>query len=588
MSESQPGRQFRQAFSRPTVRSLAGPRSFERGLLYAENGRVTKLNVTDSRVEATVRGSSSYRVRLWIEDEEPAYECTCPMGDSGAFCKHLVAAALVATGRADAPGPESDPPIDLRTHLSGLDRERLVDLLLERAKEDDLFDARLRMEAARAVAGPTATAAFRQAIDQAFVTDDFVDYREMYDYTSNVHAVVDTLRELLDNGHADAVVELTEHALDRAEDALGFVDDSDGYMRGIAEDLQALHLDACLATRPDAVELARRLFDRERHAGDLDTFYGAAARYGDVLGEAGLAEYRRLAQAEWDALPPLAPGDERSFDHERFRITQIMETLAEVTGDIEAVVAVLARDQSSAYQFLRIAEVYREANRYDDALSWLEKGFTEFGADDARLVDALAQEYHRAGRGADAVALCWQVYEPQPSPGGYRRLRENASTAGLWGQWREQALAALRRQVEARIEAAARPSRQQTWAARYGPRADASDLVEVFLFEGDVEQAWAEAQGGGCSNRWWAELARLREADHPEDAIPIWQREVERAIDTKKNPGYQEAVELMARVRRLMTAAGRPDSFAPYAAQVRATHKPKRNLMKLLDKRGWI
>jgi hypothetical protein len=43
----------------------------------------------------------------------------------------------------------------------------------------------------------------------------------------------------------------------------------------------------------------------------------------------------------------------------------------------------------------------------------------------------------------------------------------------------------------------------------------------------------------------------------------------------------------MDHVRILLTNAGRPDDFGPYAAGVRTAHKPKRNLMKLLDQRGW-
>jgi uncharacterized Zn finger protein len=586
VSDSEPNREFRRTFSQQAVASFAGRRFYERGVLYAENGRVRKLRAEASSVEATVRGSSSYRVRLWVDDEEPAYECSCPMGEKGAFCKHMVAVALVAAGRTPAP-PDEEPPVDLRQYLSGLDQDKLVDLLLERAKDDELFEARLRMDAARAKSGPISTSVFRQAIDQAFVMHDYVDYRDMYDYASNVHAVVDTLRDLLADGHAEAVIDLTEHALDRAEDAVGYVDDSDGYLGGIAEDLQSLHLEACEAARPDPLELARRLFDRERHAGDLEMFSGAACTYADVLGDPGLAEYRRLAQAEWDALPPLAPADERTFDHDRYRITRIMEALADVTGDADAVVAVLARDQSSAYQFIRIAEVYREGGRNYDALAWLEKGLDAFGASDARLVEALAEDYHRAGRGADAVELCWRAYEPEPSPAGYRRLCENATKAGVWDGWRDRTLTALRASVEARIADAAKPPSRRTGARYYGPPADASYLVEVFLYEGDVEQAWAEAQASGCSDRWWTELARLRQEEHPGDAIPIWQAQAERAIQAKNNAGYQEAVELMARVNRLMAKAGQQEAFPLYAAQVRVAHKPKRNLMKLFDQRGW-
>ena len=40
-------------------------------------------------------------------------------------------------------------------------------------------------------------------------------------------------------------------------------------------------------------------------------------------------------------------------------------------------------------------------------------------------------------------------------------------------------------------------------------------------------------------------------------------------------------------VRNLLANAGRPEDFPPYAAGVRTAHKPKRNLMKLLDQREW-
>jgi uncharacterized Zn finger protein len=43
----------------------------------------------------------------------------------------------------------------------------------------------------------------------------------------------------------------------------------------------------------------------------------------------------------------------------------------------------------------------------------------------------------------------------------------------------------------------------------------------------------------------------------------------------------------MDRVRRLMIAIGMPEAFPPYVAEIRRTHKRKRNLMTLLDQRGW-
>ncbi len=96
--------------------------------------------------------------------------------------------------------------------------------------------------------------------------------------------------------------------------------------------------------------------------------------------------------------------------------------------------------------------------------------------------------------------------------------------------------------------------------------------------------------GGGrrrrVPHRVWMRLA-IRKDTHPDDALPIFQREVEHLIQTKNNRGYADAVQLMGQVRELLESAGRPDEFASYVTAVRAAHKPKRNLMKLLDAMSW-
>ena len=43
----------------------------------------------------------------------------------------------------------------------------------------------------------------------------------------------------------------------------------------------------------------------------------------------------------------------------------------------------------------------------------------------------------------------------------------------------------------------------------------------------------------------------------------------------------------MARVERLAAAAEVPERFEAIVEVARTTHKPKRNLQKLLDERGW-
>jgi uncharacterized Zn finger protein len=173
----------------------------------------------------------------------------------------------------------------------------------------------------------------------------------------------------------------------------------------------------------------------------------------------------------------------------------------------------------------------------------------------------------------------WSAFTDRPGLTAYERLKAHADRAAQWETWRAKALDVLRQ------TASPRPAGPR----RVGPdwSAGRSELVQVFLWEGDVDAAWEEAVEGGCSVRLWMELAERREADHPEDALPIYQEHVERLIGQKNNQGYAEAVELMRKVNELMARLGRGQEFPAYVASVRAAHKPKRNLMKLLDKASW-
>src|SRR5204863_5245773 len=139
-------------------------------------------------------------------------------------------------------------------------------------------------------------------------TGGFVDYYAAPRYARRVHQVIDSISLLLDDGHAKAVVELTEYTLTKLEKAIGEMDDSDGHMREILPDLQELHHRACQQAGEDPQNLARRLFDWELKS-DWDFLRDTAEIYADVLGPQGLAEYRRLVEGEWAHLPALVPGD---------------------------------------------------------------------------------------------------------------------------------------------------------------------------------------------------------------------------------------------------------------------------------------
>lgn len=176
------------------------------------------------------------------------------------------------------------------------------------------------------------------------------------------------------------------------------------------------------------------------------------------------------------------------------------------------------------------------------------------------------------------MALIWAEFTESPSLEQYQKLKAHAERLRQWKPWREKALEHLRKHI-----AGAKHERQRDRWAWYR-EADHSDLVRIFLWEKDVEAAWREAQEGGCSNKLWLELAAKREKEHPKNALPIYQRQIEPTLNQKNNEAYRQAIGLLRKVGELMVRLGRKAEFTNYLDEVRAAHKPKRNFMKLLDR----
>lgn len=572
---------LREAFSAEGLRKLADPRTLMRGASYFQDRRVELGPVGPDAVEATVRGTMPYWVELRVSGGRPAWSCTCPVGAEGQFCKHAVAVAMAVDPAVGEGGllfrraPERGAADDegLRSYLASLGTEQLVDLLLEQAAADFRLRDRLTARAAAAAGAGIDEGAWRKRITAAFRTPGgFVPYRRAADWAAGVSDLIDGLADLLDAGHAEAVVRLAERAHQRADRAIGAVDDSDGCLNDISFRLAALHLRACWECRPDPVQLARRLVDLEMTT-DLLGFHRAAADYAEVLGPDGLAEYRRVVEARWQALAP----DSGEWSSERFALRQTRIGLALAVGDPDELIAVKRDDMKAPSDYQEIAEALQRAGRVEEAIDWARHGLEAFGRrhwQTGPLRDLCAALLRGRGEEESAVRLYWQAFAEAPSLGAYRQLLAEAGDGSA--HLEQRALTLLRTRVTG-LPAGPTP---QTGAV-------ASPLVEILLYEGEVEEAWDTAVACGCEARLWLPLARAREATYPLDAVAVYEREALAQIDTKKNDGYRNAVKHLAAIRRLADAAGDPEVFTRTLARVRTEHRPKRNLMALLDAEGW-
>jgi uncharacterized Zn finger protein len=547
-----------------TLEALAGARSFARGVEYAAEGAVGRLEVAGDVVLATVHGSHSYRVRFCDGGASGRLEfsCSCPVGVEGAFCKHCVAVGLcwLREGRPARPRGEV-----WREHLLGLSPERLAEILLDHAREDPRLAERLDAIVLRATEGPVDLGAYRALLDRALTVHGYVSYNEVYSFFGGVDAAIDALAALHEDGHAREVVELAEHALRALDATSGHVDDSANGGAGLAvERLEALHLAACSDAHVDPADLAERLFSVALES-DLGVWSNALGDYAEIFGDPGLERYRELVESAFAA----SEGREGHW-----LVTSLAEQLARQDGDVDRLVAIRSRDLKGDWGYLKVVEVLVEAGRSDEALLWAERGLCASEVHhNAALRDYVAKAYRASGRVADAVRLRVEQLEDTPSLATYQALKKDAEALGEWPQHRAAALAALRANGTA-------PRGESRWVRR-----DSSTLVEILMWEGDESAAWEAAHAGGCSASLWRALALARVRARPSDSVAVYRRIVAQSVEVTKNSGYEHAVELLIELEQALRPGSDVDAHAALVAEIRDVYRRKRNLVKLLDAR---
>jgi len=564
-----------------TLKKMAGAAAFQRGEDYFSAGSVGPLRDTGDKISARVEGTETYRVELWDDDGSLGYDCTCPRAAEGYFCKHCVALGLAwLSGRKESGGTVSakeqcrDPWRDIRDYLNTQTPEVLVELLLDTAERDDRLYQSLLFKAERAVVGTDVVNVFRKAIDQATRIHGFIDWRESGDFAVNLDQVVELLAELLTPDSAGMLIGLAEYAIERVENALEQIDDSNGEVGGIVQALGDLHLSACELAKPEPQELAERLFHLEmKPSFEICSF--DASTYRDALGEEGIQRYRELAKAEWAKMKPRHSND--AYDSRRSRLTYLMESLARESGDVEELVAIKSRDLSSSYHYLTIAEIWAKAGQDDKALDWAERGLQAFpNAKDNRLRDFLVAAYLQRQRNDEALQLTWVQFEERASLEHYKKLHSVAGQLGVWPEQRQRALARVAEVI----------AHQAAFTTRWKPKPSIPDYslrAEIALWENDLDAAWTALHAGNCNQGLMIALAGKLESTRPNDALILYKRIIPSIVDQTNNVAYADAAKLLRKVGEIMNAQKRNRAFGDYLAELRVRFKPKRNFIKLLN-----
>ncbi|GHF58987.1 hypothetical protein FHX82_000387 [Amycolatopsis bartoniae] len=377
---------------------------------------------------------------------------------------------------------------DLQGYLRSLDAETLAGLLYEQAERDPELHARLQLRAG----GEEPAEVDRHAGE-----------------VTKIAAVLDTVQRLLDSGSPADLAPLARRTVERVLKAQQ--DDPAVVRRAVA-----LYARAC-ANRPPA-DLAEWLASAALdHGAEIDL-----AAFVKPLGDSGLTQLKSIVDKHH------GPAAER-----------FAEQLAELSGDVDALLEILSRRPQRLDVRLKIVRVLRGAGRTAEAVAYAARALNQ--NDDA--VKTRGTEFRRA-----------------PSEKTFLALREAAVELGRWETERESALAVLRKSAES-------------------DEAAADELVRVLLAEERPEEAWQAARRYPCSLPVLLQVAELREAEAPGEVIDVYKLFVNHLIEQKGASHYEQAAKRLRRIRQLHRKAGTADEFAPYLAELVTTHKRKARLL---------
>ena len=484
--------------------------------------------------------------------------------------------------------------LQLAAHLRTLAPERLAGLLLEATDYDEILRRRLLLEAfgiaptpeARAAKAPRPArpevAAYRRLLRAAIQPGGLVDFHSMPDYAQGIEEAIAPLAGWLRRGWNEEVMALVEFAVVELDAAADRADTGDPLLNRVYDDLQRYHLAACRHAALDVRALAARLLHYELEGG-LGIFNNASKTYADLLGGEGQSAWRSLLIREWRKLASSAANGPppAAIDHRRFQIQMLMERLADAEGDLPALLALKQADLHGVHDHVALAEWLESIGRPAEAILGAEAASRQFTGPHEKRVwrDFLIGAYQRAGRHEAAISLAWEQFQETADLEHFRLLKSlvPGHDASLWPEWRDRALAWMRAD-------ASKESRTGRTAPAIRP--DRSCLVEVLREEKLEDEAWETASAGGCRADLWLWLAGQREREHPDDALAIYQRQIDRILAATGPLVYREAVELLTRVRALLHRCRRVPEYGRYLAALRSAHRKKRAFLRWLDAAG--
>lgn len=525
------------------------PETLARGRAYARQERVEALRRARGELRAEVVGAQTYHVRIGDE----SWWCDCPVGVTGALCKHCVAVVIVAGTAPHPSGPGSADPAD--AWLESLDATALRALVREAATEApgvaDLV--------ARAYITTTDDiAALRAQVEDALKPRrQFYEYRQANRYAAEAEPVVRLLVQRAARP-SPQLLAVVERAVTLVVRTIVRSDDSSGTQGDQVCRLLDLHAQVADALGDALDRKARRRLATWLHrfvfSGLQDYFEIAVDRYADALGAEGVAEYRRLL--DWTA---------EAIGEETFAVRYARGRLAVLDRDPAAIIAVVGQGLAMQHQAVAVVEALDDAGLHDLAVEHAALGLGLPHSHQAgELVQRLVDDAAARGDIGAVLELRRAAFTRDPSSTTLTAYRTAAEASGTWAE-----------EVKAAEDLLAR-TRPWEW-------------VSVLLGAHRDDEAWRFAvEHPDAARGQWERLCARRAETAPAETVPHYQRMITETLATTGRASYVTAARLLVRLRAVCAAAGTTGEFVEFVAGTVETNRRRPTCIDELVRAGLV
>ena len=513
------------------ISDLTDPATASRGRAYVRSGRVVAVEHRGDVVLAEVQGSELYRVRLG----DRSWECDCPVGVTGAFCKHCAAVVIAVddeeASHAAPPGGDHDP---VGAWLDGLATPDLRELLRGASAHVDGAGDFLAREYLAANDDLTELAAEVDSVLRS--RRSFYEYGQANSYAREAQGILDILHDRRDRPSVELLT-IVQRAITLTVRTILRSDDSSGYQGEQVRGLLDLHRHVAGALAGDLDPARRRALATWLHAfrfaGKQDVFEVDVDAYGEVLRADGVERYRALVEKSAAA------------GIEGFAVEYARGRLAILDRDAEAIVRVFGGDLSQQHHALNLVAALDEAGMPRLAVQYAEQGLSLPRTHRTHeLVDRLVRDAVERGDLEAALTLRRTDFRALPGARSFGAYRSAAEAVGVW--------------------AAEQTAAESVLAAR-APR----EWLGVLMNERRDDEAWdfAMAHPAAASSAWET-LCDRRVTTAPADTLPVYRSLVEETLRTADRRNYTAACRLLVRQRDASALAGVDAEFEAFVAQV--------------------